>query len=165
MRNLLWIIIAIVIIGGGYWWYTGSTPAPVTAVNENAASTVPVPEQPVASTTVTAPATPAAPSTVTVAYDGKTFSPAAVTLKVGDTVMFKDSSTKNMWVASDEHPTHTQYDGTSRSAHCAAGYTGAKPFDQCSPSTKDFSFTFTKVGKSDFHDHLNPSAHGSITVQ
>ena len=102
---------------------------------------------------------------VDVEHDGKTFTPSTLTVKTGDTVTFKDASTKNMWVASDEHPTHTEYDGTSRSTHCAAGYTGETPFDQCAPSKSDYSFTFKKAGAIEFHDHLNPGAHGTVTVQ
>ena len=161
MRNLLWIIIAIVLIAGGYWWWSMSNTA--TPVNENASSAAPI----TASTTSETPVTtaPAAPQMVTVTYDGKTYSPSTVTIQVGDTVTFKNASGKNMWVASDEHPTHTEYDGTSRSTHCAAGYTGETPFDQCKPESADYSFTFKKAATIEFHDHINPSAHGTITIQ
>lgn len=104
------------------------------------------------------------PKTVTVNYDGSKFSPASVTIAKGDTVKFLAASGKTMWVASDEHPTHTEFDSTSRSQHCAAGYTGAKPFDQCSGGTS-YSFTFTKAGSFDYHDHMNASAGGKVVVQ
>lgn len=165
MRNLLWIIIAVVIIGGGYWWWSMSA-QPDAMVNENAASAAPVTETAGTTTPETSATEPAtSPQTVTVTYDGKTYTPATVTIKSGDTIMFKNTSGKNMWVASDEHPTHTEYDGTSRSAHCAAGYTGEKPFDQCKAESADYSFTFMKAGAIEFHDHLNPSVHGTVTVQ
>jgi plastocyanin len=168
MKNALWVIIAVIVIGGGvYWWMSSNSTSMTdtnTAVNENATSPAPVTETPAPADTTGAATPAAAPTTITVTYDGKTFSPATVTAKVGDTVMFKNSSGKNMWIASDEHPTHTEYDGSSRSTHCAAGYTGATPFDQCKPGT-DYSFTFTKAGTHDFHDHLNPGAHGTVTVQ
>lgn len=163
MRNVLWILIAIVIIGGGFWWYSMSgTPSPVV-VDENASSAAPITATTTPETGATTP--PATPSTVTVTYDGKAYSPATVTIKAGDTVIFKNTSGKNMWVASDEHPTHTAYDDTSRTTHCAAGFTGATPFDQCKAETADYSFTFTKTGTIEYHDHLNPSAHGTVTVQ
>ncbi len=170
MRNLLWIIVAIVIIGGGFWWWNMSGNTSLsntnTAVNENAASNALVATT-TANTSVTTPVAtpPAQPTTVTIAYDGKVFSPKTVTVKVGDTVMFQNSTKKNMWIASDEHPTHTEFDGTSRTTHCAANYTGATPFDQCKPATTDYSFTFTKAGAFSFHDHLNASASGTVTVQ
>ncbi len=160
MKNALWVIIAIIIIGGGYWWWSMS--AAPAMVDENASSSAPV----TATTTDTSATTPVtAPQTVTVTYDGKAFSPSAVTVKVGDTVLFKDAANKNMWVASDEHPTHTEYDGSSRTTHCAAGYTGTTPFDQCKGENADYSFTFTKAGAIEYHDHLNPGAHGTVTVQ
>ena len=167
MKNALWIIIAVIIIGGGIWWWTSSNGSMMnntnTAVNENASSNAPVDQTAPASTTPTDTTATAAPMAVTVTYDGNTFSPTNVTVKAGGTVTFKNNAGKNMWVASDEHPTHTEYDGTSRTTHCAAGYTGAAPFDQCKGGG-DYSFTFSKVGKSDFHDHLNPGAHGTVTI-
>lgn len=163
MKSALWIIIAVILIAGGYWWWSMSA-ATGTPVDTNAASPAPVTEITTTATT-TAETTPAAPTTVTVTYDGKAYSPSTVTVKAGDTVMFKNTSGKNMWVASDEHPTHTEYDSTSRTTHCAAGYTGATPFDQCKGEATDYSFTFTKAGTIGYHDHLNPSAHGTVTVQ
>lgn len=170
MKNALWILIIIIIAGGGIWWWTNSNSsnsmtAENAAVNENAASPAPVAaEEAMASTSETAaPTAPAMSATIT--YDGSSYSPMTVTIAKGGTVTFKNASGKKMWVAADEHPTHTEYDNTSRTTHCAAGYTGAKPFDQCKPDTADFMFTFDKVGAIEFHDHLNPSAHGTVTVQ
>ena len=168
MKNALWIIVAVIIIGGGIWWWTSSndsiTTSSNTAVNENASSNAPVDHTATTTTpvpTATDPMVP--PMALTVIYDGNAFTPANGTVKKGGTITFKNSSGKNMWVASDEHPTHTEYDGTSRSTHCAPNYTGSAPFDQCKGGG-DYSFTFPKIGKSDFHDHLNPGAHGSITI-
>ncbi len=137
-----------------------TTTAPV---DTNASSAAPIVATTTPEAAVTTPA--ATPTTVTVTYDGKAYSPETVTVKVGDTVQFKNASGKNMWVAADEHPTHTNYDGSSRSVHCATDFTGEKPFDQCKPEATDYSFTFTKVGSNDYHDHINPSAHGVVTVQ
>lgn len=103
------------------------------------------------------------PTSVTVTYDGANFSPASVTVPVGGTIHWVDTSGQ-MWVASNPHPVHTGYDGTDRTTHCAAGYSGAAPFDQCA-SGSTFSFTFTKAGSFGYHDHLNHSAAGNVTVQ
>ncbi len=191
MRNLLWIVIAIVIVGGGYWWWSTSssstmtnTETPtgeVTTVNEGESSAAPTGSGAAGtvlegSGEITAPGvggdtaaevtTPTAPMSVTVTYDGKSYSPQNVTIKKGGTVTWKNTSSGNMWVASAQHPTHTVYDGTSRSAHCAAGYTGATPFDQCKGEAKgvDYSFKFDKVGDNGYHDHINASAFGKVTV-
>jgi len=105
-----------------------------------------------------------APMSATVTYDGSSFSPASVTIAKGGTVNFVDSAGSSMWVASGQHPTHTTYDGTSESVHCAAGYSGAAPFDQCGTGAS-YSFTFTKVETWGYHDHRNASAHGTVIVQ
>ena len=155
MKNAwIWIVVAIVVIGGGYWWLQGlqapavsddGTPAAVDAAN--VAATVDV---------------NAAPMTATVTFDGTSYSPASVTIKQGGSVTFT-STAGNMWVASAPHPAHTGYDGTDRSTHCATGYTGAAPFDQCVAGTS-YTFTFNKVGTWKYHNHSNSSAFGSVTV-
>jgi plastocyanin len=100
----------------------------------------------------------------TVTYNGSTFSPSSVTIAKGGTVNFVATNGQSMWVASAPHPTHTGYDGTSESVHCAAGYTGPAPFDMCAAGTS-FSFTFDKTGSFVYHNHLNTSAHGTVVVQ
>ena len=159
MKNALWIIVAIILVGGGaYWWMSsGDSSSTMTpTVNEGAESPAPGAETPAGEVT-------AAPTSVEVTYDGSTYSPKDITIKKGGTVTWKNSSTGKMWVASAQHPSHTVYDGNSRSEHCAANYTGAKPFDQCVGGS-DYSFTFEKIGKHGYHDHINASAFGSVTV-
>ena len=103
------------------------------------------------------------PASVTVTYSSNGFSPKNVTIKQGDTVTWASSAGSSMWVASAPHPAHDGYDGTSRAVHCAAGYQGAAPFDQCIPGST-YSFTFTKVGTWYYHDHNNSSQFGSVVV-
>ncbi len=88
---------------------------------------------------------------VAVNYDGTKFTPATITIKNGDTVVFKNLGSTNMWPASDPHPTHVNYPG----------------FDSLKavPPGGIFSFKFTKVGTWGYHNHLNPSQKGTIVVQ
>jgi plastocyanin len=86
-----------------------------------------------------------------ITYDGKTFSPSAVTIKSGDVVIFKNNSTADFWPASGPHPTHTLYPEFDAKKGIAPG--------------QSYQFKFIKVGIWPFHDHLNPSAFGKITVQ
>ncbi len=102
--------------------------------------------------------------TATVTYSGHGFSPSTVTIAKGGTVTFVNQSSNKMWVASDPHPTHQGYDGTTRSQHCAQGYTGAKPFDQCSTGNS-FTFTFTKTGSWGYHNHDLHQDTGTVVVQ
>ena len=106
----------------------------------------------------------AAPMMATVSYNGSAFSPDTVTIAKGGTVTFTDTAGATMWVASGMHPAHSGYDSTTLSAHCAAGYAGAAPFDQCEAGAS-YSFTFDKVGSWGYHDHKNSSAFGKIIVQ
>jgi len=98
----------------------------------------------------------------TITFNGDAFSPSNVTIAQGGTITFT-STGGPMWIASDPHPIHNGYDGTTQQQHCAAGYTGPKPFDQCSQGTS-FSFTFSKVGSWGYHDHLNAGLGGTVTV-
>ena len=170
----IWVVILIIIIGGGFWWWeSNQTPAVDTGASSVASqSQTSAADQGSAAPTTDAPAinqpqdtTPAATpsSAVTVTYDGNSFSPSSVPIKQGGTVTFTDTS-GSMWIASNSHPSHTGYDGTSRGEHCASGYTGARPFDQCSRGTS-YTLTFTKTGSWGYHDHLNDVARGIVVVQ
>jgi len=70
-----------------------------------------------------------------------------------------------MWVASDPHPAHTGYDGTSLAQHCATGSTPS--FDECSSVAKgsSYSFTFNKSGSWGYHNHANHSYAGTVVVK
>ncbi|HEX2613926.1 MAG TPA: plastocyanin/azurin family copper-binding protein, partial [Nitrososphaera sp.] len=97
-----------------------------------------------------------------VTYNSSTgFSPKNVTINKGDTVKFVAES-GSMWVGSDEHPNHTEYDGTSRQQHCATG--SSTSFDQCATGST-YSFTFNKVGTFDYHNHMAASFGGVVIVK
>lgn len=86
-----------------------------------------------------------------IAYDGKAYAPSNLTIKVGDTVVFKNNSEKSFWPASANHPEHLKYPEFDAKKAIAPG--------------QSFQFKFVKTGEWGFHDHLNPSAFGKITVQ
>ncbi len=166
-----WIVIAIVVVGGGYWLWSSNSAMPASTDNGTQITDTGVPtdsgtQTPPSDTSTTGSSTPStgAPMTATITYDGNSFSPSNVTIAQGGTVTWTDTSGSRMWVATAPHPVHTGYDGTDRQTHCAAGYTGAAPFDQCKGGSS-FSFTFTKSGTWPYHDHMNPGAFGSVTVQ
>ncbi len=164
--TIAWTLIVLVVIIGGVWYLMSSaatnTSVPSTSTTD-ATGQVATPSGQTTDQTQTQQ-TPTVPTGATVTYDGSSFSPSSVTIAKGGTVTFVDNSSNPMWVASNPHPTHEGYDGTTRSQHCAAGYNGTAPFDQCSPGTS-FSFTFGKAGSWGYHDHLNHSAQGTVTVQ
>ena len=100
--------------------------------------------------------------TVVLTSDG--FRDRSVTVSQGDTVRFVNESSGPMWVASDVHPSHTQYAGTSLREHCQSGAGQETAFDQCEEGAS-FSFTFEKTGEWDYHNHSNPSQTGTVIVE
>jgi plastocyanin len=165
--SLVWLVIVVILIALGGWYFLSQNPGanvtPSTATqtnqNPNGPDTTPGGTTNV-SINVTNPS-PATSATVNDTASG--FTPGSVTIKVGGTVTWLNQSGGQMWIASAVHPTHSSYDGTTRDAHCAAGYTGATPFDECSAGNS-YSFTFTKVGTWAYHNHLNPSQTGTVVV-
>jgi plastocyanin len=99
--------------------------------------------------------------TATVTYTSSGFSPDPVTIKQGGTVTFVNKSNGGMLVASNAHPTHTQYSGTSRQQHCPD--TAGTAFDQCVAGST-YTFTFQKVGSWNYHNHVNADDGGTINV-
>lgn len=98
----------------------------------------------------------------TVRYTSNGFSPESVTISQGETVKFVNETNSDMWVGSDQHPTHTQYAGTSIREHCPDN--GDKAFDQCE-NGEEYSFTFEKTGSWTYHNHSQASDGGTVTVQ
>lgn len=163
------VIIAIIIVLGGAWWYmSGQTPTDTTQVNvgANAAGTMPEGSQTPDNGMVGGDADPGNAQTagVTVHYTASGFSPKTATIKVGEKVTFVNDTTGAMWVAADEHPTHTEFDGTDRAAHCSGSYTGSTPFDQCQ-SGSTYTFVFPKAGSFEYHNHSAAQFGGTVVVQ
>ena len=69
-----------------------------------------------------------------------------------------------MWVASNQHPSHTNYAGSAVYQHCQDGEQTEAAFDQCS-SGEEFSFTFEKTGEWNYHNHKRASQDGTIRVR
>ncbi len=160
--STIWVIVIILIIVGLGWWWVAKAPAPApTDQSQTQNTTSPAANDQGMQDNGVIPST-AQSNNVTVTYDGANFSPSTVSIPVGGSVTWVAQG--QMWVASNAHPVHTGYDGTDRTTHCATGYTGAAPLDQCAPGTS-YTFTFGKAGTWDYHNHLNPSAMGSVVVQ
>ncbi len=96
------------------------------------------------------PADEPAAKTYEIQMTSSGFVPSTLTIKQGDTVKFINTDTSAHWPASAPHPTHTDYPAFDPKKAIAAG--------------DSWSFTFDLVGAWKFHDHLNPSSFGTITV-
>ena len=152
--SIVAVVVAVVVIAGAVWWLM-SQPAAAPQANTNTQAPAAVADN----------TTPAAPMSATVTYGANGFSPSTVTVAKGGTVTFVAAAgADEMWIASNPHPIHNAYDGTTLSQHCAQGYSGPAPFDQCAAGNS-FSFTFDKVGSWPYHNHGNSSDFGTVIVQ
>jgi len=85
-----------------------------------------------------------------VKYTDKGFVPEKISVEAGSLVQFVNESSKDMWVASAPHPSHIKL----------------PTFDQFKPLKKGaiYRYVFDKKGTWEYHDHINPSAGGVVTV-
>lgn len=90
------------------------------------------------------------PAAATITYDGNTFSSSATTVNSGDAVKVVNSSSKELDFDSDPHPVHTD-DPELNAGEIAPG--------------ESKTFTLTKKGTWGYHNHLDASQKGEITVK
>lgn len=152
MKNLKVIIpiIVIVLLVGGTVWQTLGNKSASAPVSQQQSEQV----QPKGTGVETV-----------ITYTDQGYSPSSVTIKKGDTVVWKNESAKDFWPASAMHPTHTLYPGSNIEKCNTAAQSSI--FDACSPHAPgtSWSFTFFEQGSWKFHDHLFPSRFGTITVE
>lgn len=170
-RAILWAIVAIVIIILGVTAFQQDAEAPEADTIQQEQNG----QQPAATTTGAeentnknetsngdGTGTGAATKTTTVRYTDQGFRPEAARITSGTAVTFINETDTRMWVASDEHPTHTNYHGTTLSEHCPD--TSNTAFDQCGAGD-EYTFTFEKNGEWEYHNHLAPNHGGTIIVE
>lgn len=107
-----------------------------------------------------APVEQTGPRTHIVEMTSKGFSPEETIINQGDTVNFINAG-ESRWPATNVHPTHTVYPGSSASK--CGGADELSSFDSCGP-TDDYSFTFDLKGRWRYHDHFSPGKGGIIVV-
>ena len=86
-----------------------------------------------------------------ITYTAAGFSPAVAHVKTGTRVTFKNDSGEDLWVASNPHPSHTDYPGFDSLKALKHGDT--------------YTFTFTRLGTFGYHNHLRPQMMGTIVVE
>ena len=153
MKKLIISVVVVVLLVGGYFLLQGNS------------STQLIDNQPAA---VEQPAESNLPQTEIkneVIYTDSGYSPSELTIKVGDTVNFKNESSSGMWVGSAMHPSHIVYSGTSLQEHCPD--TANTSFDQCKSGQpgESWSFTFTKKGTWGYHNHGKAMHFGKVVVE
>lgn len=100
-----------------------------------------------------------------VIYTDSGYAPNIITIKKGETVVWKNESSNPMWTASAMHPTHKVYPGTDITA-CGT-QTLLPMFDSCASVSSDqsWSFTFNNIGTWGYHNHLDSSKFGKVIVE
>lgn len=95
-----------------------------------------------------------------ITYTDAGFNPASIAITKGQTVRWMNNSSASVWPASAVHPTHGVYPQKS-SSDCLGS-----SFDSCRGLAKgeSWDFIFSSVGSWKFHNHLNASKTGSVTV-
>ncbi len=149
-KKVLAIVLAIVVIGAGLFMFLGSDDddEPNDAVNTGQVNQ--------AENENTQPDGEDADSEASdeadarVAYTDNGFEPNELAVTVGQTVIFVNNSSRSMWVASDDHPTHTDDPDFDDGQGVGPG--------------EAFAYTFDEVGEWGYHNHLNDSDEGTITV-
>lgn len=151
------IIIVLLVVVGYNFARNGSSKLAPTARQLNEEATLSRTEQSLPKNNTAAAPTPevatasstASQAAITLTDSG--YSPQLITVKIGEVVTFTNNSSESMWVASDPHPTHTDYDGFDARKAMSKGQT--------------YSFTFNKTGHWGYHNHLDPSQVGTVIVE
>lgn len=85
---------------------------------------------------------------VTLSENG--FSPASITVKVGESVVWENMSGSMATIDSNPHPVHTSYEPLNLGEF---------------PDGRAISLTFSQAGTYNYHNHLNSSQTGTIIVE
>ncbi|MDO8538207.1 MAG: cupredoxin domain-containing protein [archaeon] len=88
--------------------------------------------------------------TVEVSITTNGFEPSSIEINKGDTINFTNNDSQPHWPASNPHPIHSDVSGFDARQGLSQG--------------ESYSFTFNTAGNFGFHDHLNPSMTGTITI-
>lgn len=147
-KGILALIFILVVGVSAFFIFTkkASTPAPELAANNN---------QSVSNDSSSQQQTPSSEASTaviaaTVVYTDNGFSPKTFTVKTGSVIEVKNQSSHSLQFSSDPHPSHT----------------GNKELNQSTISANGSqTFTVTKKGTFGFHDHLDNTKTGSLTVE
>lgn len=149
-KYILIVLVLIILVGGGYFIMKGQN----NSQQQSGQSTQTSQQNAQPSTMKSQPSSAATSGSAeganNVSYTESGFQPHSITIKKGQTVTWTNKNSDDLWVASNPHPTHTDYPGFDELKGMSTGQT--------------YSFTFTKVGNWGYHNHLNPIQMGVVVV-
>lgn len=173
-KTIITVVIVAVVVLGGYFIFKDSQPSlekaptitPIsseTSVSSSSKSSVIIIQPPASQSSASQSSVAEKPAAEKkehiITYTDNGYAPATLTIKKGETVIFKNQSSRAMWAASAMHPTHRVYPTTG-------GCLGST-FDACKgvQTGDSWSFKFDVSGSWKYHDHLTPGDRGEIIVQ
>lgn len=160
------VVVLIVLVVAGLLVFRSTAPNGVLTPSPTIATSVvptqlPITAEPLISTPTPSLAATISPSaqpsqeadekTTTITITDSGFSPKQLTVVAGTRVTLVNNGQALHWPASDAHPTHELLPGFDAKRGLLTGET--------------YSFTFAKKGTWSYHDHLNPTLTGTITVE
>lgn len=137
MKKTIAVIAALIIIGIGIYYFLSNNSSTSTQNTSVPTTQTVVPAVP---DTTTAPTS----SNATVSIKNFSFSPSALTVKIG---------TKVTWTNNDSVP------------HTVTSDTGSLLNSQTLSPGQSFSFTFTDLGTVKYHCNIHPMMKGSVIVE
>lgn len=141
------VVVALIVITGG--WFLTRPKQPVTPSPAIEQTQIPTSTESASPTSATEGAMMKEEKNL-VKITANGFSPQNLTIYVGDSVSWMNGDTVDHIINSAVHPTHQ--------VHPSLNLGVIKPGDKK-------SLTFPTAGTYKYHDHLNPSLTGSVTVQ
>lgn len=142
-RNIvIGIVVVLLVLVGWYYIQSQKPKAPQTPAPQAQPETTPA-------TTSASPAEEVEKNVVKISSSG--FAPQNITIKVGESVTWVNEDSEDHQVQSAVHPTHQLYPPLNSVGLIKSG--------------EKKSLSFPEAGTYKYHDHLNPSLTGSVTVQ
>lgn len=145
-RNLIIAVVVVLLLAAGGWYFMNNQAATNTQTSDQTLVPQPMTQDEEVPSTDSSEVTQA----VKVAITSSGFSPKEITVKAGGTVMWTNNDNVEHTVNSAVHPTHQVY----------------PPLNIGNiPQGGSKSLIFPDKGTYIYHDHLNPSLFGTVTVE
>ncbi len=144
-KTLGWLVVAVLVIVGGYLFLNqnrGQAPQQT--------QTLPTEQQPAVEEEEVPAGREEKMEEVTVEYTETGFNPQNLTVSVGAKVTWTNNSGASLQVSSAPHPVHTDFPALNQNSI---------------DDGESVSFVFEEVGTYKYHNHLNASHFGSVTVE
>lgn len=142
MKKILLVIVVLIVVLGAFTFLGNKKTTPITSTKQPESTKTEVSTMPAVTETNK--------QITNVILGDSGFVPKDVIVEVGATVIWKNSSRKTATVNSDNHPTHQLYPFLNLGEFANAS---------------SVQVVFDKAGKYRYHNHLNPSETGTVTVE